>query len=68
MVTGLFSPCYGCKDRHDLCHSECEDYLTFRKKKDEENARRREDSDIGHALWKLHLHGAMSRTQKRSNH
>lgn len=68
MAIGLWSPCYGCEDRHDLCHATCEAYLEFRRKKDEENAKRREASDIGHALWKLHLHGAMSRTQKRSNH
>ena len=66
MVTGLFSPCYGCKDRHDLCHAACEAYLEFRRKKDEENALRREQSDIGYALSKLHKHGINSGCQKRS--
>ena len=30
-------PCYGCKERHLGCHSNCGSYISFRKDKDEEN-------------------------------
>ena len=28
------SPCYNCEERHDLCHSHCEKYLSYRKELD----------------------------------
>ena len=35
----LHAPCLNCKNRHPLCHSECKEYLEYRKLKDEENER-----------------------------
>lgn len=32
---GITSPCLECKKRHAHCHSECEDYKTFRSKLEE---------------------------------
>lgn len=31
------SPCYDCKDRHLLCHSDCSKYAAFRNEIDEYN-------------------------------
>lgn len=31
------APCYGCKDRHLLCHSDCAKYAEFRDEIDEYN-------------------------------
>lgn len=33
------SPCYGCNDRHMLCHSDCSRYEEFRGEVDAYNAR-----------------------------
>ncbi len=65
MAIGTFSPCYGCEDRHDLCHSDCGAYLAFRKQKDEENALLHEETAMNYALARLHMHSACSRKQKR---
>lgn len=62
----MLSPCKGCEERHDLCHSECEKYLEFRRKKDEENAMWQERCQIGYTLHRLHQHGIHSRKQRRS--
>lgn len=64
-MVGTFNPCYGCEDRHDLCHADCEAYLDFRHKKNLENAARAEKISINYALAQLHRHGASSRKQRR---
>ena len=33
----LVAPCKDCKDRHRLCHSDCEKYIEFRKAKTDLN-------------------------------
>lgn len=35
--------CKGCEERHPGCHSDCPDYILFRKKLDEENKKKIED-------------------------
>ena len=64
-MIGTWSPCHECQERHDLCHSDCEKYLSFRSKKDLENSLRREHISINFALSELHRHSASSRKQRR---
>ena len=40
------SPCRDCESRHYLCHSECEKYIAFRKKRDEILEKRWEEQKI----------------------
>lgn len=35
--------CKGCEERHPGCHSDCPDYILFRKKLEEENKKKIED-------------------------
>lgn len=45
------SPCKGCVRREQGCHSSCEQYLEFRRKREQANARRNADVDmIGYAI------------------
>lgn len=37
-MTILIAPCKGCERREVGCHSVCEEYLTFRRLKDEQKA------------------------------
>lgn len=41
----MASPCYGCEERTETCHSTCERYEKFVLKKEAERKRRREESD-----------------------
>lgn len=41
----MASPCYGCEERTDICHSICERYEKFVRKKEAERKKRREESD-----------------------
>lgn len=38
----MSAPCYKCKDRTLVCHSECEKYLKYRKAIDDKKAKERE--------------------------
>lgn len=39
------SPCYGCDERADLCHSKCSKYLSFRHQLDKYNEAIRKKKD-----------------------
>ncbi len=47
-MTKLNAPCLGCKDRvaEPNCHITCEKYISFRKAKDEENAKSYHDKHL----------------------
>ena len=30
------TPCYGCEERHVNCHADCEEYIEFQKRREEE--------------------------------
>ncbi len=34
-ISFLDSPCYKCPDRYPGCHSECDEYIEFRKSEDD---------------------------------
>ena len=38
----IVAPCKDYKDRELGCHAKCEEYIAFRKQRDEENERERE--------------------------
>lgn len=38
--------CQKCKDRHQGCHAECEDYKEYREKIEEDNARKRDENMV----------------------
>ena len=59
------TPCYGCTERHDLCHSECDKYLAFKEKNENMRSEQRERLDINYTLSRLHYHRAASRKQSR---
>lgn len=42
--------CYKCERRTAECHSNCVDYLEYRKQKDKENAEQRKQIDFKSAL------------------
>ena len=37
--------CYKCEKRHPKCHGECDEYLSFRKAKDAQNAKIRAERE-----------------------
>ena len=50
VVSASQSPCYGCRDRYALCHTECGKYKAWRaelgdKKKHEKNRAKRRSSE-----------------------
>lgn len=47
------SPCYECKKRHAHCHSECSDYISFRKARDEFNTMRSNERILNSILNNL---------------
>lgn len=57
--------CYGCKDRHYNCHSECEDYKAFRVKLDEINAKNHRESQNVIALKSCAEHRYQRRLRKQ---
>lgn len=40
------SPCLGCTERHERCHSECEKYIHFRAVLDAENEQRYKEKKL----------------------
>lgn len=44
------APCYKCEERHAGCHSECELYLAFRKKRDEYNEKVSKERELARSL------------------
>lgn len=57
------SPCYGCGDRHLLCHTTCEDYLDFRKMADDFNAEQLKQNQIRFCSVDSRRHGLKDRTR-----
>ena len=47
----LLAPCKNCPNRYVGCHSDCADYKEFRKLKDIENQREREDKRLEKASY-----------------
>ena len=47
----LVGCCKGCKDRHVMCHSDCEIYKNFRLKLEEINKKRRYDNLVQDYGW-----------------
>jgi hypothetical protein len=54
-------PCKGCTDRHDLCHSDCEQYLEFRRKYEAEKRAYEEEKTITGAISALNHKAAFTR-------
>ena len=46
----MSAPCKNCPDREIGCHSKCNKYLEFRKKRDEELDRKRREDDVAYAI------------------
>ena len=44
------APCKNCPDREIGCHSKCNKYSEFRKKRDEELDRKRKEDDVAYAI------------------
>ena len=42
--------CYGCENRHEKCHSHCEEYITQKMLKIIVEAREKKDNEIQHGL------------------
>lgn len=60
------SPCYKCENRHTLCHSHCELYLEFRKKRDEINQKKFEEGAFNDDMYTLTRHSIQRmKTRKR---
>ena len=47
-------PCYKCTIHTATCHSDCDDYKTWRNELDEANAKKREADKIGVAIAEVH--------------
>ncbi len=43
--------CKDCKKRNPGCHSDCQDYISFKKELDEYNSKRKEEADIESLYW-----------------
>ena len=70
-MTRLNAPCKGCEKREVGCHATCEDYLTYRELKDEQNAelkekakREQEQNDIEKSRKKRIALGRFNRRAK----
>ena len=45
------SPCLNCEDRHDLCHSDCKKYISYRKELDDMKKKIRKESETESYLY-----------------
>jgi hypothetical protein len=43
--------CHGCTERHDGCHSTCEDYKAYTQAREEEKAKIKKARDAHSAYW-----------------
>jgi hypothetical protein len=60
-------PCKGCKLRRVGCHSDCVEYLTYAKEKDEIREKRRKETEILFTTLKL-KEIAIKRRRSRHEH
>lgn len=59
------NPCKGCEERHYLCHSTCEKYITWRKEYDELQAKIKAERDLYYSLWKASRHNPNKDRRRR---
>ena len=59
------NPCKDCSDRHSLCHSTCEKYITWKKEHDELQAKIRAEKDLYHSLWESSRYSQSKRRRRR---
>lgn len=58
------SPCKGCTDRHDLCHSTCEKYREYKRVMDDEKKLSYRNKQTEVAINAAHHHRAVTRRKK----
>lgn len=56
--------CFGCTKRRVGCHSECEDYILFKKQLDEQNAIIREKKKAEKSAYRLYVTKINSKGEK----
>ena len=54
-MKSLKSPCKNCEKRYFGCHSECQDYLDFRKRRDKYIADAAEKTRLNNDIWAVGL-------------
>ncbi len=57
--------CYKCTERHDLCHSTCERYLTEKAENDAKKKQRYDEKQIGVTINNLEYHRLTHRKNRR---
>lgn len=51
------SPCYGCNDRTADCHTFCGRYIEYKRKSDEENAKKAKEKEEDQKTWDVVMKG-----------
>lgn len=64
VVISVEAPCKDCPDRHYLCHSECEKYLTFHKEREAYLNWKAKENQLNEDIWATSRHNVKKKRRR----